>query len=111
MPLDNKISTEQDGFAAADPLQPVDADNNPIRWTSGNKAEIPGHLHELGLFLERKRLFKPLLEQGIVSMPNGKIAIEAISSIPFKMGLVKERSAYSFENPPSRHPPPAAHNP
>lgn len=77
---------------------PTDIDNQPIKWDS-NPATVDGVLHEVGLFFQRNGLFEPLLEQGVVSLPNGKIAVDSPDSIPFFTGHIKEENAFNFSKP------------
>ena len=83
-----KLSTANglDEESNAPKLHPRDIDWNPIGW-SGNPAFLGGALYEASLYYEREGLFKALIEDGSVQLPNGKLAVPDVASIGFISGL------------------------
>ena len=79
-----------------DHLVPVDSDKEPIVW-DGNDAHIAGILYEVGLYYETQGLFQSLFEHRAVTLSNGKLAVESLSSIPFILGDISDGS--SFDSP------------
>ena len=61
--MSDELATDTD---LTDPYVPVDSDNQPLQWLDGNRAKIPGLIHEVMLHYQRNGLFEALLEHGAV---------------------------------------------
>ena len=80
-----------------DPYVPVDSDNQPLQWLDGNRAKIPGLIHETMLHYQRNGLFEALLEHGAVILSGGRIAIPSKTTIPFIQGDISDPEPYTLK--------------
>ena len=78
--------------------QPVNIDGTPITWKN-NPALLEGALYEAAQFYKRTGYFEALIENGAVSLSNGKTAIYTIQAVKFVSGSLADASAHTFLNP------------
>ena len=89
---------------STDTQTPVDSDGQPIRWVSDNPAELLGILDETAKFYQRRGLFVPFLEAGIVSLSNNKITFDS-AWMPFCSSKARSSTPVSglYQNPVWSH--------
>ena len=63
---------------------PVTIDGTVIQW-DGNPGRLDGVLHELSQYYARTGAHAALLENGAIALSNGKLAVESVSVVPFKV--------------------------
>ena len=75
--------------------QPVNIDGTPITWKN-NPALLEGALYEAAQFYKRTGFFEALIENGAVSLSNGKTAVDTIQAVKFVSGSLADASATPF---------------
>jgi len=87
----NTLTSSNLSDNTVDPLHPLSASGKPLRWDN-NDATIDGLLHEVHESYHRTRDHLELIEHGVASLYNGKIAIDSFPSISFFEASAADRT-------------------
>ena len=69
-----------------------------LTWED-NPAFLPGILYEAARYYARTGHFEPLINDGAVALPNGKLAIDHIDAILFIEKIIADPVVYNFDDP------------
>ena len=79
---------------------PVTIDKSPIRFF--NPAEIGGCLDQVEKWLKRNRKYQVFIQNGVVVLNNGKVAVESVAAVTFQPGVpgaVVDPTVRTIKNP------------
>ena len=79
-------------------IVPTDMSGDTLTWED-NPAFLPGILYEAKRYYARTGHFEPLIHDGAVALPNGKLAIDNIDAILFIEKIIADPVAYNFDEP------------
>ena len=76
----------------------IDTDNKPVKCDM-NSAHFEGAIYEASEWVRRTGHFAALVEQGVVSLGNGRFVADSFNNIPFVLGTIQGAKVHDFYDP------------